>query len=217
MPNLDPEAVGTADIPPAPWHLTGSACFSLWRLPTAQLPAPAHGLEYASLASQSLVLTVWAAYTGGTVIYDELAVVVPVRGQGMLAATGTVVDIWVDDPVSCAGGRRLWSIPKQMAEFETAGSADRGGFTGEMRLAGTQAARVEFEPRFEVPGRPSLGGFVVQPGENGPVRTRCRVVGKMTKGSAEWDFAESGPLGFLAGRRPMFSARIQELDATFGI
>lgn len=217
MSNPDLEAVATADIPPAPWHLTGSACVSLWRVSTAQLPAPALGMKYASLAGQSLVMTVWAAYTGGTLIYDELAVVVPVRGQGMLAATGTVADIWVDDPISCAGGRRLWNIPKQMAEFETVGSAQRGGFTGEMRLEGTQVARVQFEPKFDVPGKPTFGGFVVQPGENGPARTRCQVRGKMATGSAEWDFAESGPLGFLAGRRPVFSARIQDLQARFGI
>lgn len=217
MPKSDPETVATSDIPPAPWHLTGSACVSLWRLPTSRLPAPALGLEYASFAGQSLVMTVWAAYTGGTLVYDELAVVVPVRGQGMLAATGTVVNIWVDDPVSCAGGRTLWSIPKQMAEFETAGSADRGGFTGAMRVDGAQVAGVQFEPRFDLPGRPSLGGFVVQPGENGPIRTRCSARGKISKGAAEWDFAEGGPLGFLAGCRPIFSARILDLQGAFGI
>ena len=107
MSYQDPATIAAADIPPAPWQLSGSACASLWRMPTAQLPVAPEGMEYASVAGHSLVLTVWVAYTGGTAIYDELAVVVPVRGQGMLAMTGTVPAIWVDDSMVCAGGRQL--------------------------------------------------------------------------------------------------------------
>lgn len=213
----DPDTIKNTDIPPAPWHLSGSACASVWRVPTAQLPSAPEGLEYASLAGSSLVMAVWAAYTGGTAIYDELAVVVPVRGQGMLAMTGTVAGIWVDDPVSCAGGRSLWNIPKQMAEFETVGSAYRGTFSGEMQLDGAQVASLRFEPKFEIPGRPSLGGFIVQAGDHAPVRTRCRIRGKTLTGKAEWDFAPAGPLGFLADRKPFASMRVWELQASIGI
>lgn len=216
MSYQDPAAIAAADIPAAPWHLSGSACASLWRMPTARLPVAPNGMEYASVAGHSLVLTVWAAYTDGTAIYDELAVVIPVRGQGMLAMTGTVPLIWVDDPIACAGGRQLWNIPKQMAEFETVGSTHRGTFTGEMMLDGQKVASMTFEPKFELPGRPGMGGFVVQPGDHGPVRTRCRARGKTMTGSAEWDFAPAGPLGFLVGRRPLVSARVWELQASFG-
>ena len=213
----DPDAVAVADIPAAPWQLSGSACVSLWRLPTRELPTSPHGLEYASVVGSSLVMAVWAAYTGGTAIYDELAVVVPVRGQGMLAMTGTVIAIWVDDPVSCAAGRFHWKIPKQMAEFETVGSAYRGTFSGEMLFSGEKVASLQFEPRFEIPGRPCFGGFVVQPGEYAPVRTRCRVRGKTMTGKADWNFAPAGPLGFLVDRKPFASARAWELQASIGI
>jgi acetoacetate decarboxylase len=54
-------------------------------------------------------------YTAGTLTYNELAVGPLVR-RG--ARTGALAHhIWVDNPASLWGGRQLWGIPKQLAEF----------------------------------------------------------------------------------------------------
>lgn len=97
--------------PPAPWRLSGrlwAGCFRTDR----PVPLP-DGLRHA-LGSCTLVV-VLARYLGGTLSYDELAIGVPaLRG----ARPGLFVDrMWVSDQVSVAGGRGIWGLPKQLAEF----------------------------------------------------------------------------------------------------
>jgi hypothetical protein len=44
-------------------------------------------------------------------------------------------------------------------------------------------------------------------------RSRARV----QFGRAIWGFAANGPLGFLAGRKPLFSMRLAEMEVRFGV
>ncbi|WP_421683779.1 acetoacetate decarboxylase [Stutzerimonas urumqiensis] len=205
-------------FPEAPWHLTGSACVSAWRVPTRDLPPAPTGLAYATLADNALVFTVWAAYLpGGTLAYNELAVAVAVRGHGMLAPAGTVTQIWVDEPRSVAGGRQLWSIPKVLGEFALKPGDEERGFRGRLNADGRAVASVRFDPTMRLPGQPSASGFVIQPGPCGLQRTRCRGRGRVVTGRANWDFAATGPLGYLHGRTPLFSLGVRDLQASFGI
>lgn len=204
--------------PPAPWRLTGTACVSGWRVPTRELPPPPAGLAYATLGDNALLLTVWATYLpGGTLAYNELAVAVVVRGHGMLAPAATVTQIWVDDERSAAGGRTLWAIPKQLGDFVIEPHHDDRHFAGQLTAEGQRVATVRFEPNLSLPGQPSASGFVIQPNDCGLQRTRCRAGGRLVTGRARWDFAPVGPLGFLNGRSPLFSARVRDLQAAFGI
>ncbi|HCJ29372.1 MAG TPA: acetoacetate decarboxylase [Pseudomonas sp.] len=211
------QAAHDAAIPNAPWHLRGSACVSLWRLPRVELGklAPDPGLPLLTVAGNAFVATIWAQYSGGTLRYDELAVAVLVRGKGLLVPAGTVTAIWVDDAVSAEGGRRLWHIPKALARFETLASGRE--FAGKMTFDEQRVAVLRFEPGAALPGRPGLSGFVVQPGVGGPLRTRCTVKGALRTGRAHWAFSPSGPLGVLHGRRPLLSVGIREMDAAFGV
>lgn len=207
-----------AAIPGAPWHLQGAACVSLWRLPLAELGmlASPPGLRCLTVGGSAFVATIWAQYSGGTLRYDELAVAVLVRGKGLRVPAGTVTAIWVDDVVSAEGGRRLWNIPKALARFATTVAADNG-FAGRMSLDGEQLAALRFEPGVAVSGRLGLSGFVIQPGNGGPLRTRCTIKGALRMGRAHWEFSASGPLAALHGRQPMFSLGISEMDAAFGV
>ena len=73
--------------PPAPWRLRG------------EIMVIPHG------ATSGLFL---ATYTGETLAYHELIVFRP----------GLVVShIYVDDERSLAGGREIWNLPKELAEF----------------------------------------------------------------------------------------------------
>ncbi|TLX63256.1 acetoacetate decarboxylase [Stutzerimonas nosocomialis] len=205
-------------FPPAPWHLTGTACVSAWRVPTRDLPPAPKGLDYATLGDAALVLTIWATYLpGGTLAYNELAVAAVVRGHGMLAPAATVTHIWVDDERSVAGGRELWSIPKQPGDFVGEPHADAKGFAARLSTDDQPVASVSFAPNVSLPGQPSASGFVIQQNDCGLLRTRCRGRGRLVTGRASWDFAAAGPLAFLHGRTPMFSLRVRDLQASFGI
>jgi hypothetical protein len=62
-------------------------------------------------------------YRQGTLRYDELAVGAPAR-RGF--RFGLYVDcIWVDDPASLWGGRRIWGLAKERADFAWDGDTVR--------------------------------------------------------------------------------------------
>lgn len=213
-----PEAVEPfeIEIPPAPWRLHGTACISLWRLPVHLLPEAAPGIRYVTFAGQALVATVWVNYQpGGTLSYDELAVAAVVRGAGRYNPACTVTHIWVDNPVSAEGGRRLWGIPKQLAGFDgqIADSANTLHATSE----GGRLASLSVTERMRLPGSPPLRGFVIQRRENGLAVTRCRASGSVRLARASWHFPTSGPLAFLAGRRPLSSVLVTGFRAAFGL
>jgi len=74
--------------PPAPWRLRG------------EIVVIPHG------ATSGLFL---ATYTGETLAYHELIVFRP----GLVVA-----HIYVDDERSLTGGREIWNLPKELAEFD---------------------------------------------------------------------------------------------------
>lgn len=210
--------VAEHDIPPAPWHLHGAACVSLWRVPAELLPVPSAGVSYANVAGQALVVTAWVRYEpGGTLSYDELAAAVLVRGAGLFSPACTIPHIWVNDPVAAAGGRRLWAIPKDLAEFEGGLSLSGAAPTVRATTTGSPLASLMMARRFALPGRLPLRGFLIQGGVGGPVRTRCAARGKVWFGQATWEFSSSGPLAFLRGRKPLLSMQVNELQGHFGL
>ena len=86
--------------PPAPWRLRG------------EIVVIPHG------ATSGLFL---ATYTGETLAYHELIVFRP----GLVVA-----HIYVDDERSLTGGREIWNLPKELAEFDVSRGrfvARRGG------------------------------------------------------------------------------------------
>lgn len=206
------------DIPAAPWHLSGSACFSLWRVEEDRLPYPGADIGYASLGGKALVVTFWASYDGeGTRQYNELAVGVVVRGRGLLGPSCTVSHIWVDDDIAMEGGRRLWGIPKQTGVFAAESDPADRSFAARLSAGGEPVAALQFEAGLGIPGQPRVSGFLLQPGSGGPQRTRCSARGRLLLGKAGWDFAPDGPLAFLSQATPFFSGRILRLQGWFGI
>lgn len=206
------------DIPPAPWHLRGSACVSLWRVPLALLPAPPSGVTYHSVAGQAFVVTAWVNYLpGGTLSYDELALAVLARSSDEFSPACTVPLIWVNDPVSAAGGRRLWGIPKELAEFAAQPSTDGADSTVHASIAGKPLASLTVTRGVALPGKLPLRGFLLQNGPGGLMRTRCAARGQVRLGRVTWDFARSGPLAFLRARKPLFSVLVSDLQGDFGL
>jgi acetoacetate decarboxylase len=105
--------------PPAPWHLYGNALLSIHAidLAIAKEFVPAD-LEIVSVLPGktlgSLYLSVYEA--NSTLQYHEL-IVAPalVRYQGKIGSW--ISHIYVDHPDSVAGGRNIWGLPKELADF----------------------------------------------------------------------------------------------------
>lgn len=204
--------------PPAPWHLRGQVHASLWRIRVADLPPdPWHAVQPLRIAGHALLVTAWADYApGGTLAYREFLAATAVRGPTPLALAGTVGPIWVDDVLAAAGGRVLWKIPKQRGSFRHT-AMDGAGWEAELSEGGEFVAALRFRPG-RMPGLPlRLSVWAVQPDAAGPVRTRCVLRGNLRRGAAQWSFASTGPLAFLRGRTPLFSARLSSLAAQFGV
>ncbi len=89
--------------PPAPWHLNGELVV---------VPA--------LTSARQLGGVMLANYTSGTLVYRELIVFSHATTRGMV-----VSHIYVDDEQSLSGGRAIWGLPKELADFEYG----RGAFT----------------------------------------------------------------------------------------
>jgi len=105
--------------PPAPWQLQGYACQTLQPVDTAQAQA--------LVPSEVTIISLWPGKTMGGVYlatygpgsaleYHELIVVAAlVSYAGQVGCW--ISHIYVDNPDSVAGGREIWGLPKELAEF----------------------------------------------------------------------------------------------------
>jgi acetoacetate decarboxylase len=83
-------------FPPPPWRLAGE----LLIVPALVRPRALGGVMLAD-------------YRAGTLRYSELIVFSRATTRGMV-----VSHIYVDSPESLRGGREVWGLPKELAEFE---------------------------------------------------------------------------------------------------
>ena len=108
-----------ASYPPAPWRSSGRLWMGLFK---TDVPPPLPDGLKRLLNPNWLVVTV-VRYLEGTLCYDELVL-------GGLARRGLrlgmwVYGMWVDDEVSLWGGRRIWGLHKEMADFAWEGNTVR--------------------------------------------------------------------------------------------
>ncbi len=105
--------------PPAPWLLKGYAflTFHLVSSSRGRLFVPKE-LELVELLPGKTLGSVYlSTYQSGSILaYNEL-IVAPayVRYQGKMGAW--ISHIYVDNPASVAGGREIWGLPKELADF----------------------------------------------------------------------------------------------------
>ena len=196
--------------PPEPWDLRGQLHASVFVLPVGDVPAELPpGYRPVRLGRFGIVGTAWVSYEpGGVLSYRELMATLLVR-RG-LRIRPTIVRIWVDSEASRDGGRALWGIPKELARFELDG--DR--FAARADEGPLAAGRIR--PRLRLPGRLPVRFSVVQrldgAAKVSPVRTRATVVLARATFAAD----PAGPLGFLAGRRPLASFSLADFRMRFG-
>ena len=176
--------------PPAPWRLTGSAVVSvqLARARTARIPP------------ELKVLRVWPGMTvggiylarygpGSTLEYGELIVFsAVVRAGGRVG--GWVSHIYVDSAESMAGGREIWGLPKELAEFEWGSETVtvRQGETTLLRTVSQEKAR-----GLTIGG--PLAAFGIKDGVILHFSARCRA--RIRRLRARWTIPPESPLAGL--------------------
>jgi hypothetical protein len=186
---------------------------SVWLVPRDRAPVPLPpGTRPLSLGGRCLIGTAMVVYEAGSVLrYHELLFAVLVRRGTRLMPS--ISEIWVDSAVSRDGGRALWGIPKELADFTVSRPP---GFGADVRDDRGLIAGARFRQVLPVPGRWPLSYRVAQTLEGALKATpvRCRAaVGLCT---ARWRIPADGPLGRLAGRRPLAGLVLRDFVLDFG-
>lgn len=196
-----------AGYPPEPWDLFGHAYVGVWLLPRgATPPAASARTRTIGLFGRALVGAAFFRYDEPSPLtYDEIMSTVLVRDG--LRPRVSITHIWVDSVPSRDGGRALWAIPKDLAEF------DRESHRSYVaRGIGSLEVRGEHRLPFALP----LGFRTAQDRDGtlvvSPVRGRASL--GLVRGI--WTFDPDGALGFLAGRRPLLSLSLHRFRLIFG-
>lgn len=193
--------------PPPPWKLEGKGALSLWLVPAGAIPID-DGVRPVSIGGRWLMSVACLAYGGGGVLaYNELLVGVVVRSSAGLGVH--IPRIWVDSKVSLEGGRALWEIPKEMAVFRKTPSG-----LPAVLVDGQEIASLDVQPRRPIPRKWTICSRVVQMRGAEPVITRFRTQSHIAWSRARWDF--SGPLAFLADKKPFLTLGLSRAQLEFG-
>lgn len=218
----------TDTYPPQPWHLFGQMYLSVWVVPARRLDGGIPpGAKPVGFGRFALLGAAWVRYQAGSVLeYDELLAAVLVRRGWRLRVT--VTDIWVDSVPSRNGGRALWAIPKDLAEFEFTGPDELAGRPDELAgrpdelgasatVDGQPTARATFRRRRRLPGTLATRYTLSQPCGPKPLDSPVRSRSGLDLASATWDFDASGRLGRLHGiGRPLLSLHLRDFRIRFG-
>ncbi len=204
--------------PPEPWHLAGQFVVSTFVVPRRRLghllDIVPDGARVIGGAGRVFVGAAFVDYAArGVLAYRELLVALPVlsrrRGLGY-----SIPLIWVDSAQSRVGGRELWGIPKDLASFDWRESGDR--VQASMSLEGREVASVETRRSISIPGRWPLPLPTAQRVDGRTIYSKNAVRARLAFVSTRWEFASDGPLGFLAGVRPLVSMALNDADVVFG-
>jgi hypothetical protein len=197
--------------PPEPWDLQGLGYVSLWLVPTRVLPALPDGVQPVSVLGKSVVATGFVDYQpGGLLPYHEF-LAAPLVHKGATVGL-SITDIWVDSPASKAGGRELWGIPKELADFEITHAP---AFHGVARVEGEAVAEARVAPRRAGLRLPfPLPGTIWQTLDATLARTPLRATGKVHLAQGNWRVG--GPLAWLRPYRPFLTIAAVDFGLRFG-
>jgi hypothetical protein len=193
--------------PAEPWDLHGHAYVGMWLLPRDRAPEPhSTTVRTVTVFGRAIVYAAFFVYEEPSPLtYHEIMATVLVREGWRLRVS--ITHIWVDSVASRDGGRRLWAIPKELAEFEVARHAS---------YAAQGIGSLTVRPVRRLPWQLPLGFRIAQDRAGtllvSPVSARIR----WGRASARWSLADDGPLSFLAGRKPCVTLACRPFHLLFG-
>lgn len=203
--------------PPEPWNLRGQMYVSVYVVPHRLLPPLPAVLREAVrpllIGGRAVVGVAWVRYEpGGTLHYRELlsSVLVLDRGRPRVSIT----EIWVDSAASRDGGRAMWGIPKDLADLAVDPADERTVRVS--AVAGRPIASGVVRTRRTLPGRLPVAFSVVQALGETVRRTPVRGRAGLRATAAAWRSDPAGPLGYLAGRKPIGTVGVADFALTFG-
>jgi hypothetical protein len=194
-------SVDLSTFPSEPWDLHGHGLVTVGLLPIGELTAPT-GTRLVTLRGRAIVGAVLLRYTEPSPLsyHEIMAAVVVRRGRRLFVH---IPDIWVDSAASRAGGRSLWAIPKELAEFEDRGLTVTGIAGARLRhIRGSLKVPAVFRVAQERDGRTLLT----------PVRGNAT----LSPARVGWTFDPAGPLARLREFRPLAHLVIRRFHLVFG-
>lgn len=197
--------------PPSPWHLTAHAYVGLYLVPKSDLPAP-HSPQTKAITvfGRGLVAAAFFVYEEPSPLtYNEIMSTVLVRkGWRPLVS---ITKIWVDSEASRDGGRELWAIPKDLADFAVNPHTSYVGADGH-----TSIGSLVVHGAKALPLKLPVGFKVAQNRAGELVLTSVKGRGRIGIAKVRWTFNPDGPIGFLAGRRPLLTLVLRPFKVVFG-
>jgi acetoacetate decarboxylase len=196
--------------PPAPWNLKGFAVqtLNLVEIDRARNFVPAD-LEIVSVLPGKTLGSVYvSSYQAGSVMeYNEL-IVAPavVRDRGKVGSW--ISHIYVDNLDSVAGGREIWGLPKEMAEF----TWDNNSVTvrQENRNLSTLNYRDNFFSELSLSQKLSANSFSGLSSEL--LLFKASFQAKISSVSAKLEIPSDSPFVNLNLKQPFLSLNLKELN-----
>ncbi|MBV9849148.1 MAG: acetoacetate decarboxylase family protein [Armatimonadetes bacterium] len=196
--------------PPAPWSLHGWSVQAVQWLEVnrvrALVPPEVQIVAFGpGRALGGLYLATYEA--GSTLEYHELMTLVLARHRRRWGAW--VLDIFVDDARSMAGGRGIWGLPKEMATFQWR-DGDVTVCQGERPLCRLRYGRPRrlFPVTYRLPGLSLLHGK--------PILFRSRIRSRIALVGARWEIPPESPLARSGFSRPRLTLMQRQLRASIG-
>lgn len=174
--------------PAEPWHLYGHAYVGVFWVRRRPVVAAFFVYEEPS-----------------PLAYHEVMVTRLVRRR--LRPYVEITHIWVNSSASRDGGRELWAIPKELADFDVRPHAS---------YVAEGIGSVWIERARVLPFRLPFGFSTFQALDGLTRRTPVRGSARIGPARARWDFDAHGALRHLAGRRPLLSLAVRDFRLTFG-
>jgi hypothetical protein len=153
MQTLTTESTSPVAYPPTPWRINGQIYGSTWVVPAADFRAElSPAFEPVIVRGKIYVFAGFVHYQEGSVLtYHELMVGLLMRLKDPRRYAATVTHIWVDNEISKWGGRELWGLPKELAEFQFDYQSDNRHFEAQAQAGGVTLATGNFQAKFGLP------------------------------------------------------------------
>ena len=189
--------------PPAPWRAQAQYWAGLFRSDRpASLPAGLRPL----LGAHTRVVTLVRYLPGSTLVYDELIIATPAL---IGARPGLAIEyIWVDSLASLWGGRRIWGLPKELADFEWSEDG--------VRVSDASGPLMTLDVNRSPAHGPALPLATAGIGRLGDAWAYSVFPARMRLGRAGLRLRDLSPrFGFTLGERPLLAVASRDCRITF--